>query len=276
MDDYERPGRVDALPLIAETRVELLRVLRGLDDAQWQLPTACEGWSVKDVALHLLGDDFGLLSNLRDGDGQYHKVETWDDLVAFIDAQNDGWVRASRRISRRLLIDLLQFTGPQVVAALEALDPDDMAGPIGWAGIHPDPQWLHVAREFSEYWMHHQHICEAVGVTSLKDARYMLPLISTLVRALPQTYARTYEPPGTTLAVEIDGAGRWLLVREDPDWVLYLAAPHPPAATVALDADTAWRLFTHNQPVDVLRERIAIDGDVALGEVFLGATAYIG
>lgn len=42
-----------------ETRVEterarLLRVLEGLDDQQWSVPSLCAGWSVRDLAVHLL------------------------------------------------------------------------------------------------------------------------------------------------------------------------------------------------------------------------------
>mgnify|MGYP001473010431 CR=1 FL=1 len=54
--------------LFAPMRAELLRVLHGLSDEEWDLPTACTGWSVRDVALHILGDDMGLLSGLRDSD----------------------------------------------------------------------------------------------------------------------------------------------------------------------------------------------------------------
>lgn len=42
-----------------ETRVEterakLLQVLEGLDEQQWSLPSLCAGWSVRDLAVHLL------------------------------------------------------------------------------------------------------------------------------------------------------------------------------------------------------------------------------
>src|SRR3954462_4735747 len=42
-----------------ETRVEterarLLQVLEGLDEQQWLVPSLCTGWSVRDLAVHLL------------------------------------------------------------------------------------------------------------------------------------------------------------------------------------------------------------------------------
>jgi uncharacterized protein (TIGR03083 family) len=43
-------------PLTAQ-RGRLLSLLASLSDEQWAAPTAAPGWSVKDVALHLLDVD---------------------------------------------------------------------------------------------------------------------------------------------------------------------------------------------------------------------------
>ena len=44
----------------------LLSLLRNLLDEAWDLLTPVPGWSVKDVALHLLGDEIAILSGKRD------------------------------------------------------------------------------------------------------------------------------------------------------------------------------------------------------------------
>src|SRR5215207_5058692 len=98
-----------ATHLFTEMRAELLRVLKSLLDEQWQAPTACTGWSVKDVALHILADEIGYLSNRRDKDGIYFDVKSWDELVEKINQQNDTWVRATRRMSRPILLAQLEF-----------------------------------------------------------------------------------------------------------------------------------------------------------------------
>ena len=266
-----------AADLIPEVRQALLRVLRDLGDEDWQKPTVCEGWSVKDVALHILGDDVGLLSNLRDQDGQYHEFENWAALVAFIDVQNNSWVQATRRISRGLLLELLAFTGERVSKLLISLDPNQLGGPIGWAGDQPDPMWLHVAREFTEYWTHHQHICEAVGQTSLKSERYLQPLIATFIHALPPTFAEVHASQDTMIQVQITetGGGVWHLVREGEHWNLYQHTDLPPTSVISLDSDCAWRLFTKNQPLEQLKDRITFDGDHGLGKNFLNTVAMI-
>jgi uncharacterized protein (TIGR03083 family) len=263
--------------LFPEMRAELLRVLETLTDQQWEQPTVCEGWTVRDVALHLLGDDVGFLSGLRDQDGQYGSFERWEDLVAFINAQNDLWIRAARRISRRLLISLLAFTGPQCHAFAASLDPYEPAGPVGWTGNESDPTWLHIAREFTEHWLHHQHICEAVGTTSLKDRRFMQPVLHTFVYALPRAYRETAAPVNSLVRFQITGEGRgeWHLIREPDAWGLYAGSDLTPTSTVILDEDTAWRLFTRGLDKDMIRQRAVIEGDAALGEVALTGVAII-
>lgn len=276
--NYKPAEPVATLPMIRVMRAELLRILENLSDDEWHAPTVCASWSVRDVAVHILGDDVGIISNWRDRDGQYHPVEGWEELVNYINAQNEVWVRAGRRLSRRLLIELLHFTGEQVTEVFAAMNSDEIAGPIGWAGSAPAPLWLHIAREFTEYWMHHQHICEAVGVTSLKEARYMKPLVSTLIRAVPVSYEKVSAEEGTMVLVRITGEGesRWHLVRESQGWQLYQESSLAPRARITLDSDTAWRLLTRNKKIEELAPRINISGDQRLGKVFIRTKAFIG
>lgn len=263
--------------LFPEMRAELLRVLESLTDDEWAIPTACEGWTVRDVACHLLGDSVGILSGMRDKDGQYFAVNNWQDLVKLIDAQNDLWVRASRRISRRLLISLLEFLGDQCHELFASLDPYQPSGGVGWTGNEHDPMWMHIARELTEYWMHHQHICEAVGKISLKSARYVHPVLSTFVHALPQTYQNVSAPLDTIIKFRATGEGgdTWYLIRETQKWGLYTASDGEPAASVEMNVDTAWHMFTKGISRENLHQQTQFSGDIALAEITLNVVAII-
>jgi uncharacterized protein (TIGR03083 family) len=88
--------------LFAPERASLLELLSALSAGQWQAPTVCPGWSVKDVALHLLGDDIDLLSRRRDGAAPTDtpgRPAGFGELVASLDRLNQSWVEATRRIS---------------------------------------------------------------------------------------------------------------------------------------------------------------------------------
>jgi uncharacterized protein (TIGR03083 family) len=263
--------------LFPQMRAELLAILEDLSDDEWEYSTGCEGWTVRDVALHILGDDVGLLSGLRDHDGQRGQFDTWEELITFINAQNALWVNASRRISRRLLISLLALTGQQWADFAASLDPYADSGPIGWTGNDSDPMWLHLARELTEYWMHHQHICKAVSRVSLKEAHFVHPVLSTLIHALPRTYRDTDALEGTTvrLVVTGQGGGEWHLVREGDKWRLYADTDSPPASTVIMDVDTTWRLLTKGISPEKARSLTEITGDLELGQVLLGAVAIL-
>ena len=69
--------------LFPARHMALMVLLRGLTPEEWQRPTACTGWTVRDVAVHLLGDDIGKLSAARDGHrAGWFPVNDWAELVA--------------------------------------------------------------------------------------------------------------------------------------------------------------------------------------------------
>ena len=261
---------VDAVPLFPGERAALLDLLAGLTDEEWAKPTVCPGWSVKDVAQHLLADDVGRLSSGRDGFvrpgfAEGLDVSRWDGLLAAIDRQNDLWVRATRRLSPRLLIELLRFTDEPTAAYFASLDPTRPGMPVDWAGPGPAPVWLDVAREYTERWVHQQQIRDAVGKPGLTERRWLHPVLDAFARALPHALRDHEAPGGTRVALEVLGeaGGIWIAERVGGGWRLGTGPVDGAAATVTMDQDTAWRLFTRGLPPETAAERVAIAGDPA-------------
>ena len=101
------PEPIIVSDLFPPTLDSLLELLSGLSPDDWNRPTACARWSVKDIASHLLGGEVGILSRKRDGHAYSgNAILSWEDLVALINSLNDTWVKASGRISPSLLSDL--------------------------------------------------------------------------------------------------------------------------------------------------------------------------
>jgi uncharacterized protein (TIGR03083 family) len=258
------------LDLFPPERAALLELLSSLADDDWAKPTACEGWSVKDIAAHLLADDLGRLSRGRDrfaeaafapeGRRSYEA-----ELLAFINRMNESWVAAARRLSPPLLIDLLRFSGDQTQRYLESLDPMAIGEPVSWAGPDPAPVWLDVAREFTERWLHQQQLRDAVQRPGLKEPRFFAPVLDTLVRALPHTFRDVLAPRDTRVALSISGesGGEWALVRDAHCWALYRGAAARPAAAVTIDQETAWRLFTKGLTKDEAKAELRGDRSLA-------------
>lgn len=268
------------IDLFPELRAALLALLDSLTDAEWEYPTrCCPGWSVKDMAAHLLGDDLGILSRLRDGYAPPVNLDLsdWDTLIAFINERNDVWVRATRRLSPRILRELLAETGAVLYDFLRALDPFVPWTVVSWAGSDPAPAWMGIAREYTEYWMHQQHIRDSVDRPGLKEPRFFAPVLETFMRALPRTFRDTTATDGTHVRVIISGAAgnQWSLVCEGDHWTLYRSAELPVTSQVSLDAETAWRLFTKGLDADTARQAAAINGDETLARVFFNTVSIL-
>lgn len=263
----QSPQLIIVADLFPEVLEQLLSLLNGLSEEEWNKPTVCAGWSVKDMAVHLLGVEVGNLSRRRDGYASSVSVDSWDELVAFINDWNQEWVQVGRRISSRLLIDLLRFTGGQMYEYFRSLDPYAMGGPVSWVGPEPAPVWLDLAREYTERWHHQQHIRDAVGKPGLKQPRYFAPVLAAFVWALPRTFQGTGAAEDTCVTLTITGAsgGQWSLRQEEGDWLFYEGTPEQPDAEVILDEDIAWRLFTRGLSQSQAWEHVTLIGDRTLG-----------
>lgn len=250
--------------LFPEVLRSLVTLMSDLSSEDWTRLTACASWSVKDVALHLLGGDIGILSQQRDAyplPGE--PVTGWNQLVTMINTLNAQWVAAAQRISPPLVRDLLQFTGVQVSAYFASRDPHALGGPVSWAGPQPAPVWLDLAREYTERWHHQRHMRDAVGKPGLTEARYLEPVLDTFMRALPYTYRTVDAPENTQITIAVHGESqlRRVLVRKHGTWQLYADAERDADAELLLPAEIAWRLWTKGISVQETQQHARIHGD---------------
>ena len=261
------PKPVIVIDLFPEILAGLVDLLSGLNAPDWQRPTVCSCWSVKDVALHLLGGEIANLSRRRDGLTSEASLEGWTELVAYLNKWNNDWVQVARRISTSLLVELLQVTGDQMNCYFLTLDSQALGGSVAWVGAGPAPIWLDLAREYTERWHHQQHIRDAVMRVGFKQPRYLAPVLATFVRALPRTFETISAKPGTSATLTITGnsGGQWSVICTGDGWRLFIGAPSNPTAETVLEEDTAWRLFTHGLTPDQVRETVGIKGERELG-----------
>jgi uncharacterized protein (TIGR03083 family) len=264
----------------APLHARLITLLRGLGPSDWQRPTACALWSVRDIAAHLLDDDLRRLSAQRDGHPLpgAGPIEDSAALVAFVHQLNAEWVAVARRLSPRILVDLLEVTGPWVVELFRSVDPAAPAHwSVTWAGEGQSAHWFDVGRDYTERWLHQQQIRDAVGAAPLTGREWLHPVLDLFVRALPYTFRDVRRPEGTTFRLAIEGpaGGDWTLRREANGWRLFTGIAPDPDAGATLSDDTAWRLFSKGLRPEVARDRVRIDGDQALGAVVLGSLAVL-
>jgi uncharacterized protein (TIGR03083 family) len=272
------PEPIIAADLFRPTLDSLLELLSGLSTDDWNKPTVCARWSVKDIASHLLGGEVGILSRKRDGYAYSgNQFIGWNDLVALINNLNETWVKATSRMSPRVLCELMKLTGEQVCDYFKSLDPYAMGDPVDWAGPERAPVWLDLAREYTERWNHQQQIRDAVGKPGLKEPKFFAPVLDAFVRALPRTYASVEAKNETLIALTITGSsgGKWFLLRQNDTWNLYVEADRPASAELVIDQDLAWRLFTKGISRDDARCKVMLIGDEHLAVKALDTISVI-
>lgn len=250
---------------------ELLQLLTSLKPDQWDLPTVCKGWQVRDVAAHLLDGDLRRLMMCRDG--IWPPPPAPGGLTAFINGLNAEWVHAARRrLSPRLLIDLIAMAGGQAIQFWDQQDPFAQACfAVSWAGESHSENWFDLAREYTEKWHHQQQIREAVGAPGLTSRYWLGPVLETFVRSLPVAFAGV-EADSAGVRIEGEAGGEWTLIRSAGQWRLVPGCES--AHVVTTDQDTAWRIFTKGLSRAEASPRVS--GETALCNALLAALAIVG
>ena len=272
------PDQIQVLERFAPLRRNLLGVLDELSGDDWNLPTIAPLWSVKDIVGHLLADDVAILSGWRDGYRLTHQSSSNRELIDMVNRLNGEWVQAMRRVSPRLLRELLAETGPPVDACFAAVDPLALGSPVSWAGPESAPMWFNIAREFTERWHHQQQIRDAASRPPLDEPYFFSPVLETFVRALPYSFRNVHSSEGTTVQFEISGAaGRvWFIHRLGGKWILLLDGPGNIDTRVVIPQAVAWRLFTKGIDPEKARRFAFLDGNTDLAAPIFTTIAVIG
>jgi len=265
---------IDTVPLFPVLDKLLTELLRSLTPEEWQSPTIAKLWRVKDIAAHLLDVSLRTLSVSRDNyfGEQPENIQSYEELVAYLNQLNADWVKAAKRLSPQVITNLLESTGKEYTAHLATLDPFAPAVfSVAWAGEEVSQNWFHIAREYTEKWIHQQQIRDAVGKPALMTRQLFYPFIDTFMRGLPYAYRHIHASEGTIVSITIptDIGGDWYLKRTADNWQLSKTHSGEPAAHLLIDPDTAWRLFSKGITPETAKQMVTITGDAALGETAL-------
>lgn len=275
--DHAPPA--DIPELIGLERARLLEGLATLREVDWQKPTPCPEWNVLELCSHLVGVDLSSLSRHRD-----HHLGTPPpsglaeaEFIGWIDDLQLEWVKAARRLSPPVVVDLLAWAAPQLVEMFAREDANALSAPVAWAGPDPQPAWLDQLREVSEYWIHRQQLLEALGRPSDLRSDLVGPVLDGLRWAYPFRLHQIDGEPGDTVVLAITGpyAATWYLVATGEGWE-FRSEPGPRVvASLSMTTEQAWRLLTNNL-AEGERARLGNAGDPRVLEVILRTRAIIG
>jgi hypothetical protein len=250
---------VHLLPVMDKMLIDLLKSLSAED---WHRQSIAGLWKVKDIAAHLLDGNIRSLSMLRDD--YFGEAPGDKTLLDFLNGLNADWVKAMKRASPQMLILLHETTGKPYCDYYASLDPFTKAGfSVAWAGEEESKNWMHIAREYTEKWLHQQQIRDAVNKPGLMTKEFYYPLMNIFMQALPYTYREIQADTGTSVKIIISGnaGGNWYLGKTQHGWVLQENETAVPSVVVSIDAEIAWKLFSKSIRASEAMDKINITGN---------------
>ena len=206
-------GPIHSAHLLRRVDAHLLELLASLTPAEWDLPTIAGGWTVRDVAAHLLDTPLRKLSLVRDACFvEPADIRSPQDLIDLVNRLNREGVAVYRRLSPPVLIDLMRIACDQSATFHESLDPlAPAAFPVSWAGEAASLNWFDTARELTERWHHQQQIRLATNRPGIMTPELYHPVLDCFARGLSHAYRNLDAPAGTVVQLDISGdcGGRW-------------------------------------------------------------------
>lgn len=250
---------------------KLLHLLKSLTKEEWNKQTIAKLWKVKDVVAHLLDGNIRVLSGLRDRhQGKPPIINSYQDLLDYLNQLNAEWVIAMKRVSPEMLIDLLEHTSVPFCEYYDSLNLFDKAEySVAWAGENESKNWMHIAREYTEKFLHQQQIRDAVGKQGIMTKQYFYPFLDICMYALPYTLRDTPVDKNDSIKMEITGeaGGIWYIQYNGKNWERIDTLPERPLLTeITIEQDASWKLFSKSLRPSDLKESITITGDQKIGQ----------
>lgn len=235
MDEVMR-ANADAWEQTVRSSLGLAAVL---EPADWDRPTECPGWTVKDQFSHLVGVERGLLG---DPEPQV-EVPAFDHLRNDFGTFLEAAVHTRRAVPGPEVAAELAATLDRRLAQLPGIDPDrNLVLPNGKEG----PYRRFMAFRAMDCWTHEQDVRRAVGRPGNLDAPAAHCLWSILGKGLPLVVARRAKAePGTSVLFTITGPPSFRsAITVGADRRAVPADPEPAefTAELAMDLETYVRL----------------------------------
>ncbi|GAA4713083.1 maleylpyruvate isomerase family mycothiol-dependent enzyme [Pedococcus ginsenosidimutans] len=243
---------------------------RSCSDADFDLPTACPGWTVKDQISHVVG----LESWLHTGDVPHVEVPDYAHIRNEAGQFIEKSVELRRRMVGQKVVDELETVAARRVAALsepEVTLETVVRGPWG-----PAPVGESLRRRILDIWTHEQDIRQALGRPGDLDSGGAAVFMDLLFAALPRIVAKEAGiEPGNVVIIDSTGpvmgrAGVWVEPGEEGkargiplfSGIAHDGDPHDVFTTITLSTDCLTRRAAGRGGLDDIH--YSVHGDEAV------------
>jgi uncharacterized protein (TIGR03083 family) len=223
--------------MLDEVWASLAEVGSSLSRDEWELPTACPGWSVRDQFSHVIGTERMLLGESPPplgGDKPPH-------VKNVIGEMNERWISERRDLpGAEVLAEFVEVTRRRL-AELRAF-PAERFDQVGPSPVGEVPYREFMAVRVMDCWVHEQDVRVATSRPGHKEGPAADLAIDRLVAAMPFVVAkRAAALDGQSVLFEIGGATPRRVVVAVSNGRGSLDASEPASSRAALEADDAPR-----------------------------------
>jgi uncharacterized protein (TIGR03083 family) len=246
-----------------------------LEPEDWERPTACPGWSVKDQYAHIIGTESMLLGRASpETDLPADLPHVHNDIGRF----NEVWVESYRSMSP---VDVLSDLGDVITerrAVLANQGQEDFDEP-SWTPAGEDTYGRFMSIRVMDQWFHEQDVREAVdrpGHVAGAAPEVVLDEIAAVLGYVVGKLAAV--PPDNSVRFELTGPmHRTYDVAVDDRARVVDRLPGEPTVTLSLPGTLFCRLAGGRRSADDpdVREAVATRGDGELANQVLSNLAFM-
>ncbi|MEW2525564.1 maleylpyruvate isomerase family mycothiol-dependent enzyme [Streptomyces sp. NPDC047071] len=241
-----------------------------LAEGEWNQPTPCPGWSVRDIVSHVIGLDCEMLGDPR-------PIHTLPRDLYHVKTDGQRYMEMQVDVRRH-------HTAPEMTSELEytiirrnrqirneSRAPETMVrGPLG------TEQSLELAMRIRAFdvWVHEQDLRVTLGRPGNLDSPGAYVARDLMLHGLAKVVAKKAgAPANSAVVVDVSGPVEFLrTVRVDAEGrgTVDNTPSLGPLVTIATDWETYARLACGRVAHTAVRDRVKVEGDQELGEAILG------
>jgi uncharacterized protein (TIGR03083 family) len=242
-----------------------------LSDEEWDRPTECPGWSVKDNLSHIIGTESAAFLGRPAPDH---------------DAGEKPWVRNPGGAANEVQVDFRRPHTPAEVLAeyrevvaertkqLDALSEADLNAE-SWTPIGKGTVGDFIAIRVMDCWVHEQDIRRAVGKPGGYGNEVAAHAFGRHASAMPFIIGKKVAPPeGTTVLFDVEGFDPMAVAMTSPR-ASVVDAPDNPTVTLHMSHETFTRLSCGRGENATVARDVKIEGDEALGRQIVASMNFM-
>ena len=228
------------IAILAEEWAAIDTLAQGLGDTEWEMPSECPGWTVRDLLSHLIGIERVLL-----GDAPPPPLDVLPPHVENeVGARNEAWVAARRSLPGSVVLEEFRAVTARRVAELRSWSPArfDEIGPSPVGNV-PYREFMNV--RVMDSWVHEQDMRVATGRPGHDSGPAAQLSLDRLCSAMPFVVGKQAgAPEGASVRFELRGslARRVDVVVRDGRAKAVPSFDGEPTAVLDMTMEVFWRL----------------------------------